>query len=864
MSETENTPKQINIEKSNLEFAVFLENSKKTTDNLLQNSENRIDLNFLCKNNSNIAKTIEDLEKNLYRSKNNDTLLEDANSQIENLSQILNAYKNSKNALSIHYSRQAEKIRLYAKKLSDKVIKYSEDFIKDFYKSYKENLKDLERMISEVSDLKNKTEFTIGNIGKSLMTINIEELNKISTLINDLAGQNINLKKFEDPKNIDQTNILLQEDCFKHISTEKVVFEIDTLQKQFFSSNEYYNLDIVKPKSNMISIRNSLDLDQFPTNNLLRTSLYSSQKFSRESSVQNDIKNIPALPKQFKNDNKILVQSDVVDSPRQASKYLQNPSRNEVMSPIKNNKTDIKSPQKSPKKKDKEMNVPKKDRRIFSKDFDNSNSKSTPFKTVINKPINFDDNTITDTNIKSIFPINKSNKQSNHQCKTSKHPKRSQDVFSSYDPATYLEKTTEKEYTNLAHSKVEETLGKKINSQSEKEQIMKNLGYGYKKEPLNCSKEPIRKSLNNNKKVNSTSRVKNYNTVKSRDNKVQTSRPVASSSKKSTVTSNLLGNTNQKSNIFANNHETTIKKKSAEIYATTNHSSKGYKSIQKTNNNFINSQTILDKVYNEEKMNTTKEALTNKQRVQVTNNNVPNTERKCFQAENKNDSYTFPSNSSHRPYFVKNINEFCKKFSTNNSTKRNVRKNVAVKTGSQRGIRVIEEENILMQSAHNFIQNPDNYRVFTTSPELNYDNEDQFGLASSIKDGEIKDKSARESIRNHINVEINHYSRNAISEACSPDNQKTTQLGKNEFSKLKLENVSMSKKNNVSLNKNYTQRNSFKEVNSPNQAKSISPDVPNLNKLNLPLDDNKMDELFNTIKENTPSYTENTPVTKNK
>ena len=74
----------------------------------------------------------------------------------------------------------------------------------------------------------------------------------------------------------------------------------------------------------------------------------------------------------------------------------------------------------------------------------------------------------------------------------------------------------------------------------------------------------------------------------------------------------------------------------------------------------------------------------------------------------------------------------------------------------------------------------------------------------------------------------------------------------------------MSKKNNVSLNKNYTQRNSFKEVNSPNQAKSMSPDVPNLNKLNLPLDDNKMDELFNTIKENTPSYTENTPVTKNK
>ena len=58
----------------------------------------------------------------------------------------------------VHYGRQAEKIRNFASKLIDFIKITSETFITTFGPSYKQNLRDLEDPISNITDLKNSNE----------------------------------------------------------------------------------------------------------------------------------------------------------------------------------------------------------------------------------------------------------------------------------------------------------------------------------------------------------------------------------------------------------------------------------------------------------------------------------------------------------------------------------------------------------------------------------------------------------------------------------------------------------------------------------------------------------------------------------
>lgn len=851
MNQKDSTPREKGCIKSNPEFAALFESSIKATGNAQQEKEPQIELNFLCKNNSNIAKTIEDLEKHLHRSKNNDSLLEDANNQMENLIVILNSYKNSKNALSIHYSRQAEKIRLYAKKLSDKVTKFSEGFIKEFYKGYKDNLKDLEKMISEISILKNKTELIISNIKKSPMMATVDELNKITSTKNQVSEQSLKLKRFEEPINIDLNTIFLKneniQNTIKNNLTEnndeneskKTTFELDTILKQFFSSNEYYNLDLIKPKSQMISIRNSLDIDQ-QERNTLRSSIQNLNKFSRENSIPKEKKNIPEIPRKSKLDNKILVQSELVESPVFLRKY--NTSANKLEN--KNSTNNLKANIISPPKVEKENNSAFKDRRIFSREFDSSNSKSTNINVLADKLDNLEENNIiTNTNLRTILSVTKCSKQSTHLNKTTRYEKKTPGVFASYDPTLLVQQSAaEKEL--LEEIKFE----KKMVGQIGKEQLLKNLEH--KTENLNsASKDLLRKSVNNRKNINSSSRVKNYSTMKQRE-KIQTCRNIPSNNKKNAVMNTVFNNTNQKKNIFGQNSESTVKKKTGEIFATTNYNSKGYNNIQRTNTNIINSQTILDKVYNDERMTAGKQDI-KRQKLQVTNKEPQQTDRPFTKVDHKYDSYTFTSSSNHRPYFVKNINEFCKKFST--SSKRNIEPgSVSNNPGSEkRIIKIQQENNMLAQSAHNFMQSPENLKIFTTSPEQNYDNQDQFGLISSIEKEDTK--ATIHTIKHPMSIELGGYSRNAISEACSPNMTKRIQLERKE--NVKVEKGLVNKTNNLSLNNrlSFPQRNSFKEVNSPEMNKKNSDDTNGKRRSYFSPEENKMDKLFNEIKEsNTP------------
>ena len=220
----------------------------------LENSGTRLGPSLLEQDSSRIFKTIETMGDRLTLNKTLDELWEDLRGQQEEQTEIQNQFKKSKAAIQIHYTRQTDKIRNFVEKLIECTKIESETYISNFYKSYKENLKELENVICNITHLRNSTEeYLLGKIACSPQKL-MSQLIKINSTKSGFFEKKILLKKFEEPSyiHLDYVNDLIQqksEDADSEFDFLKNgAIKIENVIKSFFGKSENYNFIPFKDK----------------------------------------------------------------------------------------------------------------------------------------------------------------------------------------------------------------------------------------------------------------------------------------------------------------------------------------------------------------------------------------------------------------------------------------------------------------------------------------------------------------------------------------------------------------------------------------------------------------------------------------